>query len=43
MNELDFGEPIVPFDNVKQTELGANDPVLNPDPSTDKVLVDGGT
>ncbi len=40
MNELDFREPIVPFDNVKQTELGANDAVSNPDASTGKVVVE---
>ena len=36
MNEQNFGEPINPSDNVNQTDLGANGPVLNPDPFTDR-------
>jgi hypothetical protein len=31
MNAQNFGEPINPSDNVNQTDLGANGPVLNPD------------
>ncbi len=40
MNLQDFDKPVISSDNANQTELGANDPVLNPDPLADKVLVD---
>jgi hypothetical protein len=40
MNVQDFDEPVIFSDNANQTELGANDPVLNPDPLADKVLAD---
>jgi hypothetical protein len=40
MNVQDFDKPVIPSDNAKQTELGANDPVLNPDPLADNVLAD---
>ena len=36
MNVQNFGEPINPSDNVNQTDLGANGPVLNPDPLPDR-------
>jgi hypothetical protein len=40
MNVQDFDKPAISSDNANQTELGANDPVLNPDPLADKVLAD---
>ena len=40
MNLQNFEQPVIPSDNTNQTELGANDPVLNPDPLTDNVLAD---
>jgi hypothetical protein len=40
MNAQNFEEPVIPSDNANQTELGANDPVLNPDPLADNVLAD---
>ncbi len=36
MNAQNFGEPINPSDHVNQTDLGANGPVLNPDPFIDR-------
>ena len=40
MSSQDFEEPVFSFNSANQTESGANDPVLNPDPFTDKVLED---
>jgi hypothetical protein len=40
MNLQDFEEPVISSDNTDQTEVRANDPVLNPDPLADNVLVD---
>jgi hypothetical protein len=40
MNVQDFDNPVISSDNDNQTELGANDPVLDPDPLAKKVLAD---
>jgi len=40
MNTQDFEEPFIPSDNSDQTELGTNEPVVNPDPLPDNVLAD---
>jgi hypothetical protein len=40
MNQLILESPINPLDNVKQTDQGANGPVLNPDPLIEKASLD---
>ena len=40
MNPQNFEEPMNPSDNINQTDLGANGPVLNPDPFTDRSPAD---
>jgi hypothetical protein len=40
MNTQDFDKPVISSDNANQNELGANDPVLNPDPLADNVPAD---
>jgi hypothetical protein len=40
MNQLILENPINPLDNVKQTDQGANGPVLNPDPLIEKASLD---
>ena len=37
MTEDNFGKPVIPSDNVEKTDQGANSPVVNPDPSADKI------
>jgi len=40
MNHLILEDPVNPLDNGKQTDQGANDPVLNPDPLVEKAPLD---
>ncbi len=40
MNTQDFEEPVISSGNANQTELGANDPLLDPVPLADKISAD---